>query len=83
LYLIFGENACKTDVVILSSYSTLYRLIKCGMICRELVADMDTLPFFGLILTHSLVCVFGVLDLDSASRCGKINIVVGLTLENC
>jgi hypothetical protein len=52
------------------------------MICRELTADMDTLPFFGLILTLSLTCVFVVLDLDSARRCGKI-IMVGLTLESC
>jgi len=35
-----------------------------------------------LILTHGLVRVLRVLDLDSVCVCGKINIVVGLTLEN-
>lgn len=77
MYLILGEDACKTHFVILSSYCALYHLTKCGMICRELIVAMDTLPFLGLILTHSLVRVFRVLYLDSACRCGKINVMVG------
>ena len=58
MYLIFGENACKTNVAILSGYSTVYCLTKCRMICKELTADANTLPFFWIDSnSQSCTCV--------------------------
>jgi hypothetical protein len=64
------------------NYPPLYHLPKCRTVFRELTADPNPLAFCWMDSNSQTVCMFRVQYNDSTGKCGKIDVMDGLTLEN-